>query len=405
MDVVVCDVGLGNLRSVERALVFSAHRLLGRSRNGLGGEGHTSVRISADPEVLRRADKIVMPGQGAFRDCAAALGSGLGEVVKERIAAGTPYLGICLGLQVLFATSDEAPGAVGLGVFPGTVARLPSGTDPITGAALKIPHIGWNTARLGGRERFADRAPTKKTISTSCTPTWSCPPTLASSPATTEYGGEFVSAIAKDNVFACQFHPEKSQEAGIAFLARFLAASATAQSPRHARHPRDRSPWRKSRALSTRVANYEKVTVYDAVSRRAPRAGAARCRGSTWWTSRAPRQVARARRRRARDRRAFGPGVQIGGGVRRERPSRATSRSAPRGGRRRAALAEARPRARARGRAPTKRRSSPSTRKTGCVATDGWTTVSTVSAVDLARSFADGRSPPSCIQTSRRTAP
>jgi glutamine amidotransferase len=217
VDVVVCDVGLGNLRSVERALAFAAQRL--------GGEGHTGVRISADPEVLRRADKIVMPGQGAFRDCAAALGSGLGEVVKERIAAGVPYLGICLGLQVLFASSDEAPGAAGLGVFPGTVARLPAGTDPTTGAALKIPHIGWNTARLGAA---ASASPTARldeedyfyfVHSYVVVP---ADPSLVA--ATTDYGGEFVSAIAKDNVFACQFHPEKSQEVGIAFLARFLAA-------------------------------------------------------------------------------------------------------------------------------------------------------------------------------------
>src|SRR5512140_96507 len=93
-----------------------------------------AVERTGDPEAIRRADRIVVPGQGAFRDCAAALARGVGEALREQIAAGRPYLGICLGLQALFAESEEAPGAAGLGIFPGRVVRL----TPSAGA--KIPH-------------------------------------------------------------------------------------------------------------------------------------------------------------------------------------------------------------------------------------------------------------------------
>ena len=116
LRVAVVDLGMGNLHSVERALV--------RAATDAGVEA--SVERTSDPDALGRADKVVVPGQGAFRDCAAALGParGLGEALRARIAAGTPYLGICLGLQALFEGSDEAPGAAGLGVFQGRVVRL-----------------------------------------------------------------------------------------------------------------------------------------------------------------------------------------------------------------------------------------------------------------------------------------
>jgi glutamine amidotransferase len=204
----ICDVGLGNLRSVERALLRAA------------GSRAVEVVITRDPDALRRADKLVVPGQGGFRDCAEALAAGLGEVIRAHVAAGKPYFGICLGLQVLFETSEEAPGAKGLGLFAGKVVRLAGGTDPLTGAALKIPHLGWNRAE--------PRRPSP----------WLAAPThfyfvhtFAAAPAdpsivlaTTEYGAPFVSAIAKDNVTACQFHPEKSQSAGLAVLERFVTA-------------------------------------------------------------------------------------------------------------------------------------------------------------------------------------
>jgi glutamine amidotransferase len=209
VDIAICDVGLGNLRSVERALVRAA----------ADARVAASVTITRDLGAIRRADKVVVPGQGAFRDCARSLEVGLGEVLKERIAAGTPYLGICLGMQVLFASSEEAPGCRGLGVFAGEVIKLHGGTDEVTGAPLKIPHMGWNTARPGVARALVPAAPEYFYFVHSYAVRPDDPSIIA---ATTDYGTPFVSAVAKDNVFACQFHPEKSQAAGLALLERFL---------------------------------------------------------------------------------------------------------------------------------------------------------------------------------------
>jgi glutamine amidotransferase len=180
---------------------------------------------------VRRADAVVVPGQGAFGDCARALAaSGLGEAVLEKIRAGAPYLGICLGLQVLFSSSAEAPGCAGLGVLEGEVVRLAPGTDELTGAPLKVPHVGWNTVEAGpaaaaiaggGARGILPAAPAHFYFVHSFVVAPKDPRVVA---GTTEYGARFVSAVAKDNVFACQFHPEKSQREGIALLRRFLAA-------------------------------------------------------------------------------------------------------------------------------------------------------------------------------------
>jgi glutamine amidotransferase len=210
LDVAICDVGLGNLRSVERALT--------RAAGNLGLE--VRVGIEANPEALRKADKVVMPGQGAFRDCAQALGSGLGDVIRERIAEGVPYLGICLGLQVLFGSSEEAAGCRGLGLFPGEVVRLEGGHDPLSGTPLKIPHMGWNAVEARGAPSLLGSNPDYYYFVHS----FAVRPTDEGIVAGyTTYGARFVSAIAHDNVFACQFHPEKSQRAGVALLERFLA--------------------------------------------------------------------------------------------------------------------------------------------------------------------------------------
>ena len=173
-----------------------------------------------------------MPGQGGFADCARALDGGLGEVIRESIARGAPYLGICLGLQVLFERSEEAPGAAGLGIFPGEVVRLLGGMDAVSGGALKIPHTGWNTA---SPEPAGAKAGLSRSLVPSLLPSAPtffyfvhsyvvAPKDARIVAATTEYGERFVSAIASDNVFACQFHPEKSQRAGLALLTRFLAS-------------------------------------------------------------------------------------------------------------------------------------------------------------------------------------
>jgi glutamine amidotransferase len=208
VHVVIADLGIGNLRSVERALVRSA------------ADAGIAARVSRSnrPEDLRAADKIVVPGQGGFGACAAALRGGIGEVIREAIARGTPYFGICLGLQILFPTSEEAPGAEGLGHFAGEVTR-------IRAPGLKIPHTGWNTATPtseGGPGSMTDvlpRAPTYFYFVHSYVARPSDPSVVA---ATTSYGEELVAAVARDNVFACQFHPEKSQKDGLDLLARFL---------------------------------------------------------------------------------------------------------------------------------------------------------------------------------------
>ena len=198
--VVIADLGLGNLRSVARAIERA------------GG----SATITADPDALRKAAKVVVPGQGAFRDCALALERGFGRALREVIQAGTPYLGICLGMQLLFEKSAESPGSPGLGVYRGTVERFARTLRDSAGARLKVPHIGWNEvearhASLPGRAWFYF------VHSYVCVPS---DPSLIVGQA--NYGAPFCAAIARDNVFACQFHPEKSQEEGHRLLVHFL---------------------------------------------------------------------------------------------------------------------------------------------------------------------------------------
>jgi glutamine amidotransferase len=209
--IVVCDVGLGNLRSVERALREAARG------------SHTEVEVTRDAARVRAADRLVMPGQGGFRDCAGALQGELGDAVRAHLVAERPYLGICLGLQVLFGSSEEAAGCEGLGVLRGHVARLRGGVDPHTGAPLKIPHIGWNVAEPAERERgLLAEGPGQHFYFVHSFVV--VPEDARVVAAVTEYGERFVSAVAYGNLFACQFHPEKSQRAGLALLERFLAS-------------------------------------------------------------------------------------------------------------------------------------------------------------------------------------
>ncbi len=213
LRVVVVDLGMGNLRSVERALV----------RAGTDHGIAVDVIRSNRPEDVLAADKIVVPGQGAFRDCAVAIGTGMGDTLREAITRGKPYLGICLGLQVLFDTSDEAPGAAGLGVFRGHVAKLEIGSGSDT---VKIPHMGWNQLEMTspplGIFKVWQNEPTHVYFVHSY---HAVPDDSSLVVATVTHGKNRISAaILRDNVVAVQFHPEKSQSVGLALLGTFLGA-------------------------------------------------------------------------------------------------------------------------------------------------------------------------------------
>jgi glutamine amidotransferase len=206
--VAVVDLGMGNLRSVQRALERAAE----------GAGVPCRVEITGAPGAIAESDRIVVPGQGAFRDCAAALATGTGDALREVIARGRPYLGICLGLQALFDGSDEAPGARGLGIFSGRSVRLEGGPG------VKVPHMGWN--EIASTRGFAGPL----TVFDAASPFvyfvhsyHAVPEDPALVAATAQHGeNRITAAIQRDNVTATQFHPEKSQEAGLRFLAAFL---------------------------------------------------------------------------------------------------------------------------------------------------------------------------------------
>jgi len=202
--VTLVDLGLGNVGSVVRAVERS------------GG----AVTVTREPRVLAAADRLLVPGQGAFRDAAAALRGGLGEALRERLAAGVPYLGICLGMQVLFAESEESPGDPGLDVFPGRVRRLSGDRVDAEGRRLKVPHMGWNQVS-GDHPLLPPSAWFYFTHSYVCVPE---DPDLTV--GRVAYGEPLCAAIARGAVFGCQFHPEKSQEAGRVLLRRFLGTRA-----------------------------------------------------------------------------------------------------------------------------------------------------------------------------------
>jgi glutamine amidotransferase len=196
--IAVIDYGMGNLRSVEKAL------------EKVGAD----VKVSRDPDDVRRASAMVLPGVGAFGNAMENLGKrGLVDVIKQEAAAGKPFLGICLGLDLLFEESDEHGLHQGLGILPGRVELLP--TD------LKIPHIGWN--QVGVRKE----SPLLKGIPDGSyfyfVHSYAVVPARESDIlCTTDYGGEFVSAVARDNVAAFQFHPEKSSSLGLSILRNFV---------------------------------------------------------------------------------------------------------------------------------------------------------------------------------------
>ena len=199
----IIDYDAGNIKSVEKALLFL---------------GENAV-ITRDREELLSADRVILPGVGSFGDAMEKLHSyELTEVIHEIVHKGTPFLGICLGLQLLFERSDECDGVQGLGLLPGEILRIPDAPG------LKIPHIGWNSLKFPNKGRLFEgiqedayvyfvhsfylKAADEGIVT-----------------ATTEYGTLIHASVEKDNIFACQFHPEKSSEVGLRILKNFIGLS------------------------------------------------------------------------------------------------------------------------------------------------------------------------------------
>jgi len=202
--IAIIDYGMGNLRSVQK---------------GFEKVGSEAV-VTADPRVVLEAERVVLPGVGAFADCMANLEqAGFVEPILRVIAQGRPFLGICLGLQLLFTESEEFGIHKGLNVIPGRVLRFPEGMQQ-GGEDLKVPHMGWNQIS------FRNRPPAFAGIDEGANvyfvhSYYVRPNDDAVIATTTDYGIEFCSAIWKDNIIATQFHPEKSQEIGLRILKNF----------------------------------------------------------------------------------------------------------------------------------------------------------------------------------------
>ena len=208
VTIAVVDYGMGNLRSVTKALQYVA-------------AGRAEVQLTDSPDVVRRADKVVFPGQGAMRDCMRELGaSGLRDAVLDA-ARQKPFFGICVGAQLLLDHSEEGD-TPALGFFPGAVKRFPAAQmRDVQGGKLKVPHMGWNEVRRcrehplfhgvddGARFYFVHSY-------------YMAPQDAALTLGETDYPFAFASVIGRDNIFATQFHPEKSADAGLKLLENFI---------------------------------------------------------------------------------------------------------------------------------------------------------------------------------------
>lgn len=197
----IIDYDAGILKSVEKALA------------ALGEE----AVISRDPEVVTGADRVILPGVGAFGDAMGKIRQyGLEEVIHQVAEAGTPFLGICLGLQLLFESSEESPGTPGLGILSGSILRIPD--EP----GLKIPHMGWNSLDIQpGARLFSGIGQGAYVYFVHSYYLKASDPSIVA--ASAEYGVRIHASVEKGNVFACQFHPEKSSQVGLKILANFLA--------------------------------------------------------------------------------------------------------------------------------------------------------------------------------------
>jgi glutamine amidotransferase len=212
VEIVVVDYGMGNLRSVSKAL------------EAVGAP----VVVSRDPARVRDARALVLPGVGAFGDCMANLGAyHLLDAVRDVALAGIPFLGICLGYQLLFEEGEEFGRHPGLGVLKGRVVRFPHDlTDG--GERAKVPHMGWNRIRKVGTTPVLAEVPEGAYFY--FVHSYYPVPEEADAVATvTDYGFPFASSVARGNLFACQFHPEKSQKVGLALLRGFWKMAQAAE--------------------------------------------------------------------------------------------------------------------------------------------------------------------------------
>ena len=199
--VAIIDYDAGNIRSVEKAV-----RYLGKE-----------VTVTSEPEEILAADRVILPGVGAFGDAMKRLHAmGLVEVIRQAADRGTPFLGICLGLQLLFEKSEESPGVAGLGLLLGEILRLPD----IPG--LKVPHIGWNSLKYPNPGRLFRGIPEDSYVYFVHSYYLKAQDEGIVT-ATTEYGTLVHASIESGNLFACQFHPEKSSETGLTILENFLS--------------------------------------------------------------------------------------------------------------------------------------------------------------------------------------
>ncbi|MCR5303775.1 MAG: imidazole glycerol phosphate synthase subunit HisH [Lachnospiraceae bacterium] len=197
--VAIVDYGAGNIKSVEKAL------------NRLGAD----TLVTDSPKDISKASRVILPGVGAFGDAMERLDrQGLSDIIREVCSSDTPFLGICLGLQLLYGTSDESPGAKGLGILKGSIRKLPD-------SELKVPHIGWNSLELSGDGRLFKGVPDGSFVYFVHSYYLTSEDSGAVK-ARTVYGEVIDASVEYGNVFACQFHPEKSSEQGLLMLENFL---------------------------------------------------------------------------------------------------------------------------------------------------------------------------------------
>ena len=199
--IAIIDYDAGNIRSVEKAV-----RYLGKE-----------VTVTSEPEEILAADRVILPGVGAFGDAMKRLHAmGLVEVIRQAADRGTPFLGICLGLQLLFEKSEESPGVPGLGLLQGEILRLPEHPG------LKVPHIGWNSLKYPNPGRLFRGIPEDSYVYFVHSYYLKAQDEGIVT-ATTEYGTLVHASVESGNLFACQFHPEKSSETGLTILENFLS--------------------------------------------------------------------------------------------------------------------------------------------------------------------------------------